>query len=38
MNCPFCGKEVKTEDESIRGCKACIEDWAENKNVDHPVG
>ena len=37
MHCPFCKKKVEIEDESIRGCKACIQQWLDTKEVDHPV-
>ncbi len=35
--CPFCKKSVRDEVSSIRGCKACIDDWRKHGRVDHPV-
>ena len=30
MKCPFCGKNVENEEESVSGCLDCISDWIES--------
>ena len=35
MKCPFCDKQVENEQESVSGCKGCVNDWINNMDVDH---
>ena len=36
MKCPFCKKSVDDENAALHGCKACIEKWLREQNIDHP--